>query len=67
MDFKERVKFIRKKLNISQEKLARELRVSFATVNRWETGKSKPSYDNILDFEKFCNNNKIKEEKNNEI
>ena len=34
----------------SQEDLARELGVSFATVNRWENGKTKPSrlaYDKI--------------------
>ena len=28
----------------SQEDLARELGVSFATVNRWENGKTKPSH-----------------------
>ena len=27
----------------SQEDLAREIGVSFATVNRWENGKTKPS------------------------
>ena len=30
------------KLNLSQEQLAAKLNVSFATVNRWEAGKSKP-------------------------
>lgn len=33
---------LRSKLNISQEELASRLNVSFATVNRWEGGKSKP-------------------------
>src|SRR5437879_11091373 len=33
---------IRNKFNISQEQLAAKLNVSFATVNRWESGKSKP-------------------------
>jgi type I restriction enzyme M protein len=33
---------IRNKLNLSQEQLAAKLNVSFATVNRWEAGKSKP-------------------------
>lgn len=33
---------IRNKLNLSQEQLAVKLNVSFATVNRWEAGKSKP-------------------------
>ena len=27
----------------SQEQLARELDVSFATINRWENGKTEPS------------------------
>ena len=31
---------IRKKLNLSQEELASRLGVSFATVNRWENGKT---------------------------
>lgn len=34
---------IRKQLDLSQEQLARELGVSFTTVNRWEKGKTKPS------------------------
>jgi putative transcriptional regulator len=37
------VKEIRKQLDLSQEDLARELGVSFATVNRWENGQVKPS------------------------
>jgi len=33
---------IRAALNLTQEQLARELGVSFATVNRWEAGSSQP-------------------------
>lgn len=33
---------IRAKLNLTQEQLAERLGVSFATVNRWEGGGSKP-------------------------
>jgi len=43
MDYPEIIKLIRGHLNLSQEDLARELEVSFATVNRWENGKSAPS------------------------
>ncbi|MGH8279229.1 MAG: helix-turn-helix domain-containing protein, partial [Gammaproteobacteria bacterium] len=32
---------LRAKLDLSQEQLAARLNVAFATVNRWETGKSK--------------------------
>ncbi len=37
------VKEIRMFLGYSQEKLARELGVSFCTVNRWERGRTNPS------------------------
>lgn len=37
------VKEVRRQLSISQEDLARELGVSYATVNRWENGQAKPS------------------------
>lgn len=33
---------LRTRLNLSQEQLAAHLNVSYATVNRWELGKSKP-------------------------
>ena len=38
-----RIRLLRAKLGISQEQLARQLGVSFATVNRWESGRSQPS------------------------
>lgn len=34
---------LRKRLGLSQEKLAAQLGVSFQTVNRWERGHAKPS------------------------
>ena len=37
------VKELREKMGMTQEQLARELGVSFKTVNRWERGKNKPS------------------------
>lgn len=41
--FSEQVKHVRKILNYSQEKLAKTVGVSFATVNRWENSKNTPS------------------------
>ena len=38
MTFSEKVKSARLQLFLSQEKLAKELGVSFATINRWERG-----------------------------
>lgn len=39
----EYVKQLRKKLNWSQEKLARDLAVSVNTIRRWEKGLNEPS------------------------
>lgn len=39
----EETKSLRQALGWSQEKLAREVGVSFCTVNRWERGRSSPS------------------------
>jgi len=47
------VKEIRKQLALSQEDLARELGVSFATVNRWENDKAKPSKLAKAQFDRF--------------
>lgn len=49
----------RLKLNISQQALAKKLNVSFATINRWENGKSLPQKLTLYRFEKFCEENGI--------
>ncbi len=41
-DFATQISDLRSKLQLSQEELATRLGVSFATVNRWESGKSRP-------------------------
>lgn len=63
MSFAEKVKLVRTKLKLSQEDLARELGVSFATINRWENGSYNPSRLAKKVFEDFClkNNAQIKE------
>ena len=38
-----RLRLLRTRLGLSQEQLGRRLGVSFATVNRWESGRSRPS------------------------
>jgi DNA-binding transcriptional regulator YiaG len=48
------VKEVRSQLAISQEDLAREIGVSFATVNRWENGQSKPSKLAKAQLDAFC-------------
>jgi DNA-binding transcriptional regulator YiaG len=37
------IKALRKQLGMTQEEFAHDIGVTFATVNRWENGKSKPS------------------------
>jgi DNA-binding transcriptional regulator YiaG len=48
------VKEVRQQLALSQEDLARELGVSFATVNRWENGQVKPSKLAKAQLDAFC-------------
>ena len=59
MNFSEQVKYVRNKLHLSQTDLGNLLGVNFTTVNRWENGKSEPSYKAIRAFESLCKENKI--------
>jgi len=36
------IRGLRNRLNLSQEQLAQQLNVSFATINRWENGRAEP-------------------------
>ena len=54
MSFSNDIKNIRKKALLSQETFAQALGVSFTTVNRWETGKCKPSYKGMKIIDDFC-------------
>ena len=47
------LKELRQSRGWSQENLARELGVSFATVNRWENGKAVPSKLAAIQLEKI--------------
>jgi len=49
----ERIKKIRISLGWSQERLARELGVSFSTVNRWEKGRTAPSPLAVKEIERL--------------
>lgn len=42
-DYPERIKRLRARLGLTQQVLAERLGVSFATVNRWENGQTRPS------------------------
>jgi DNA-binding transcriptional regulator YiaG len=57
MDFPSTVKYVREKLDMSQEELAHALKVSFATINRWENGKTNPNKMAKAVFFSFCKEN----------
>ncbi len=59
MQFEDIIKAIRKKLNITQEQLARELNISFSTINRWENGHTTPSKLAKMHLLEFCSNNDV--------
>jgi superfamily II DNA or RNA helicase/DNA-binding XRE family transcriptional regulator len=53
-DYPARVKFVRSRLELTQVQLAERIGVSFATVNRWENGQSRPTrlaWQQIIDLE----------------
>ncbi len=52
--FPELVREVRRQLGISQEELAHALGVSFATINRWENGKTMPFKLARAQFDSFC-------------
>ena len=53
-DYPDRVRTVRTRLELTQARLADQIGVSFATVNRWENGQAKPTrlaWQQILDLE----------------
>lgn len=54
MNFPDVVKYVREKTGMSQEDLARALNVSFASVNRWENGKTRPNKLALSVFFAYC-------------
>ena len=59
MSFSDDIRVIRQKCFLSQEAFAKELGVSFATVNRWESSKTKPPYSTMKLIDAFCKKNGI--------
>ena len=60
MEFKDKVKFVREKLCLSQQDLAKATGISFNTINRWENGLRKPTYVLQRKYNDFCDANNIK-------
>jgi len=53
-NFPAQLKEVRRQLGVSQAELAHALGVSFATVNRWENGKTAPSKLAQVSFDNYC-------------
>ena len=54
VDYPSRVRTVRARLELTQAKLADQIGVSFATINRWENGQSRPTrlaWQQIIDLE----------------
>lgn len=54
MSFCNDIKMIRHKCLMSQTEFADALGVSFVTVNRWESRKSKPNFKTMKLINNFC-------------
>lgn len=65
--FQNDIRKIRQKCFLSQEAFAKELGVSFATVNRWESGKTKPTYKTMKLIDEFCKTREIDFDVTNEL
>ena len=59
MSFSNDIKRIRHKCLMSQTEFAEALGVSFATVNRWESGRSKPNFKTMKLIHVFCESQRI--------
>lgn len=59
MKFSEEIKNIRQAQILSQAEFADKIGVSFATVNRWESGKNKPTYKTLRLVDEYCKANEI--------
>lgn len=68
MKISEKLVRIRAELNLSQEALAKELNVSFTSINRWENEKTVPSRKTQMMIDTYCEKKNLKindSEKNN--
>ncbi|HAU31807.1 MAG: Transcriptional regulator, XRE family [Desulfotomaculum sp. 46_296] len=62
MALDEILKKIRTELNLTQEQLARELNVSFSTLNRWENSRTVPSRLARMRMLDYCAKNGVSAE-----
>lgn len=61
MDYSILIKKLREKLMLSQMEMAKLLDVSFASINRWENGKTTPVYVARRKIVELCKENDIQQ------
>ena len=54
MGFSDEITIVRKKAFLTQTAFAKEINVSYSTVNRWENGKGKPNLTAMKLIKNFC-------------
>ena len=54
MAISDEIRMIRQKALMTQETFAKALCVAFSTVNRWESGKARPSMSAMNQLKEFC-------------
>ena len=59
MDFADAILNVRTSLRISQQELAADLQVSYATVNRWENRRTVPNKMTLNVIKHYCHRNHL--------
>jgi DNA-binding protein len=54
MNFPEEIKKIRERALLTQMEFAEVVGVAFSTINRWETGKSRPHIKAMKNIKAYC-------------
>jgi putative transcriptional regulator len=67
MNYKKLVKELRVKLILTQQEFADLLNVSFASINRWETGKHEPTIKVKRKIIELCKANNIIKTRNDTV
>lgn len=57
--FPEKLKLVREMLCLSQTQMAKELGVSYVSINRWENEQNKPTQLAVKAFDSYCKNKDI--------
>ena len=59
MKLKEQLKYVRRKLRLTQDQLAQQTGISKATIVRWESSDIEPQMISYGKFVDFCEKNEI--------